>query len=65
MWDVLLPLQEIEGDSLFSLSPRGNVTMNADNRIDFTASSSGNVRYQIYRDEAWTQRILNLIRASN
>lgn len=65
MWDVLLPLQEIEGDSLFSLSPRGNVTMNADNRIDFTASSSGNVRYRIYRDEAWTQRILNLIRASN
>lgn len=65
MWDPLLPLQEIEGDSLFALSPRGRVTMNADNKIDFTTNPKGNVRYQIAGDEAWVQRILNHIRASN
>ena len=65
MWDPMLPLQEVEGDSLFTLSRRGRITMNADKKIDFTADPQGNVRYQISRDEAWSQRMLNLIRASN
>ena len=65
MWDPMLPLQEIEGDSLIALSPRGRISINTDNKVSFTADPDGNFRYQIAGDEAWAQRMLNLIRASN
>lgn len=65
MWDPMIPLQEIEGDSLIALSPRGRVSINADNQVSFTADPDGNFRYQIAGNEAWTQRMLKLIRASN
>lgn len=57
MWDPMLPLQEIEGESLIALSPREH--------LSFTADPNGNYRYQIAGDEAWAERMLNLIRASN
>lgn len=65
MWDPMLPLHEIEGESLITLSPRGRISINDENKISFTADPEGNCRYQIAGDEAWAQRMLNLIRASN
>lgn len=64
MWDPMLPLQEIEGESLIALSPRGHLTF-SNNKVSFTADPDGNYRYQIAGDDAWAQRMLNLIRASN
>lgn len=65
MWDPMLPLQEMEGDSLIALSPRGRISVGADNKVSFTSDPDGNFRYQIPGDEAWAQRMLDLIRASN
>ncbi len=65
MWDPMIPLQEMEGDSLIALSPRGRISVGADNKVSFTADPDGNFRYQIPGDEAWAQRMLDLIRASN
>ena len=49
---------------LIALSPRGHLSFSA-NKVSFTADPDGNYRYQIAGDEAWAQRMLNLIRASN
>lgn len=65
MWDPMLPLQEMEGDDLIALSPRGRISIGADNKVSFIADPDGNFRYQMPGDEAWAQRMLNLIRASN
>ena len=65
MWDPMLPIQEIEGDSLFTLSPRGHLSFSDDNKVSFTTDPAGNYRYQIKGDELWAQRMLSLIRASN
>ncbi len=65
MWDPMLPLQEIVGDSLINLSPRGRISINFDNKISFIADPDGNYRYQIKGDEVWAQRIFNMIRSSN
>ena len=65
MWDPLLPMHEIEGDDLIELSPRGRISLSADNKITFTADPDGNYRYQIAGDEAWAERLLNMIRASS
>ena len=59
MWDPLLPMHEIEGDDLIELSPRGRISLSADNKITFTADPDGNYRYQIAGDEAWAERLLN------
>ena len=65
MWDPMLPLQEIEGDGLIGLSPRGRIVMSDDNKVSFVADPEGNCRYQISGDEAWADRMLNLIRESS
>lgn len=65
MWDPMLPLQEIEGDDLIGLSPRGHIVINDENKISFITDPDGNYRYQISGDEAWADRMLNLIRASS
>lgn len=65
MWDPMLPLQEIEGDDLIGLSPRGHMVFNDENKISFITDPDGNYRYQISGDEAWADRMLNLIRASS
>ena len=64
MWDPMIPLQEIEGESLIALSPRGHLTFSA-NKVSFTTDPDGNYRYQVKGDESWAQQILSLIRASN
>lgn len=65
MWNPMLPLQEIEGDDLIGLSPRGHIVINDENKISFITDPDGNYRYQISGDEAWADRMLNLIRASS
>ena len=65
MWDPMLPIQEIEGEGTFALSPRGHLTLTADGHANFTYDPEGNCRFQMPGDEAWAQRMLNLIRASN
>lgn len=65
MWDAVMSLQAIEGDALFTLSPRGRITVREEQRVDFTPSADGNCRYQIMGDEAWRSQMLALIRASN
>ncbi|MCR4828718.1 MAG: nucleoside hydrolase [Bacteroidales bacterium] len=65
MWDPMLPLQEMEDDDLIALSPRGRISIGADIKVSFIADPEGNFRYQMPGDEAWAQRMLNLIRASN
>lgn len=65
MWDAVMTLQAIEGDELFTLSPRGRLTVHENERADFTPSADGNCRYQIMGDDAWRSRVLGLIRASN
>lgn len=65
MWDPMLPLQEIEGDDLIGLSPRGHIVINDENKISFITDPDGNYRYQISGDEALADRMLNLIRASS
>lgn len=65
MWDPMIPLQEIEGDDLIALSPRGRISINADNKVSFIVDPNGNFRYQIQGDETWAEHMLNLIRASN
>jgi Inosine-uridine nucleoside N-ribohydrolase len=65
MWDPMLPIQEIEGEGTFALSPRGHLTLTNDGHVNFTYDPKGNCRYQMPGDEAWAQRMLNLIRASN
>lgn len=65
MWDPMLPIQEIEGDSLFALSPRGHISLTSDGRVNFTYDPTGNCRFQMPGDEAWAQSMLSRIRASN
>lgn len=65
MWDPMLPLQEVEDDGLIDLSPRGRIVISDDNKVSFIADPEGNCRYQISGDEAWADRMLNLIRKSS
>jgi hypothetical protein len=62
---VGLQIRRNGGEDLITLSPRGRISVGADNKVSFTADPDGNFRYQMPGDEAWAQRMLNLIRASN
>ena len=64
MWDLMLPLMEMEDSSLFALSPRGYLTL-ADDKVSFTADPAGNIRYQLPGDAAWAASILQIIRDFN
>lgn len=65
MWDPLAVINAVEGDPLFTLSPRGTVTLSDKAVTTFTASPDGNCRYQIAGDAAWAERMLGKIRAYN
>ncbi len=41
------------------------IILDTDNQVSFIADPDGNFRYQISGDEAWAERILNKIRATN
>ncbi|MBQ7741588.1 MAG: nucleoside hydrolase [Bacteroidaceae bacterium] len=65
MWDPLTVFNAVEGDSLFVLSPRGNVTVSDKGETFFTPSPTGNVRYHLPRDATWNADMLERIRTFN
>jgi inosine-uridine nucleoside N-ribohydrolase len=62
MWDPLLVINAVEGDSLFTLSPRGTVTFTNGGGTLFSPSPAGNIRYQLPGDAAWNAAMLERIR---
>ena len=65
MWDVMPVIQAVEGDSLFSLSERGTVTLTDQAETIFTLSATGNCRYQLSGSEEWAAQMLEKIRKAN
>ena len=65
MWDPMAVLNAVEGDRLFSLSPRGTVTFTDQAETIFTPSPTGNIRYHLPGDAAWNAAILERIRTFN
>jgi inosine-uridine nucleoside N-ribohydrolase len=65
MWDVMLIIQAVEGDELFTLSERGNLTVTPECATIFTASAARYFRYQMPGDDAWAAAMLEKIRMFN
>lgn len=65
MWDPLAIIHALEGDRVFSLSPRGNVTITPQAETIFTSSEEGNCRYQLPGSPEWNQMMLQKIRNSS
>ena len=65
MWDPLTVIHAVEGDSLFSLSPRGTVTITPQAGTPFTPTPNGNCRYQIPGNTTWAATLLGKIRDAN
>ena len=62
MWDPLVVIQAVEGDSPFSLSGRGTVKITSKAATIFTPSATGNCRYQLPGGAAWNAMMLEKIR---
>ena len=65
MWDVMPTVQAVEGDELFTLSERGNLTVTPKCATIFTASAARYFRYQMPGDAAWAAAMLEKIRMFN
>ena len=65
MWDVMATVQAVEGDSLFTLSERGILTVTPECTTIFTPSATGHFRYQIPGDTVWSAAMLEKIRTFN
>jgi inosine-uridine nucleoside N-ribohydrolase len=65
MWDPMAAIHAVEGDSLFTLSPRGTVQLTDNAATLFTPSATGNCRYQLPGDAAWAAAMLERIRNFN
>lgn len=65
MWDPLTVINAVEGNSLFTLSTRGIVTISDKGETFFTPSPTGNVRYHLPKDAAWDADMLERIRTFN
>lgn len=65
MWDPLTLINAVEGNDLFSFSPRGFVTVSDKGETFFYPSSVGNTRYQLPQDAAWSADMLERIRTFN
>ena len=62
MWDPLTVINAVEGNSLFSLSGRGTVTITSEGITLFIASPTGNSRYQLDGDDLWDAAMLEKLR---
>ncbi len=62
MWDPMATFNAIQGDSLFSFSERGKVSLSEDGVTTFTEAPDGNDRYQLPGDSAWNSAMLQTIR---
>ncbi len=58
-------IQAVEGDSLFTLSERGTISITPKAYTIFTPSAAGNVRYQKPGDAQWAAKMLEKIRTMN
>jgi len=65
MWDPMAVIQAVEGESLFTLSERGTVTLTADGQTLFTPEPTGNCRYQMPGTPQWAASMLEKIRTFN
>ena len=65
MWDPLAVINTVEGNALFKMSERGNVTITPNAETIFTPSATGNCRYQLPGDDIWNRTILEKIRTIN
>lgn len=65
MWDPLTVINAVEGNSLFSLSERGLVTVSNKGETFFTPSPVGNIRYHLPNDATWNANMLKRIRDFN
>ena len=65
MWDPMCVIQAVEGDSLFSLSERGTISITPQAHTIFTLSATGNVRYQLPGNDQWSAMMLEKIRTMN
>ena len=65
MWDPMCVIQAVEGDALFSLSERGNISITPQANTIFTPSATGNVRYQLQGNTQWATMMLEKIRTMN
>lgn len=65
MWDPLTVINAVEGNSLFSFSERGLVTVSNKGESFFTPSLTGNVRYHLPQNVTWNAHMLKRIRDLN
>ena len=65
MWDPMAVIHAVEGDSLFTLSPRGIVTLTPKAETIFTPSDTGNCHYQLPGSADWSAAMLEKIRRYN
>lgn len=65
MWDPMCVIQAVEGDSLFSLSERGTISITPQAHTVFSPSAKGNVRYQLPGNAQWATMMLEKIRTMN
>ena len=65
MWDPMAVINAVEGDSQFSLSERGTVSLTPEASTIFTPSASGNCRYQLPGNAEWNTAMLEKIRKYN
>ena len=65
MWDPMVAIQAVEGDTVFRLSERGTVSITPQAETLFTPSATGNCRYQQPGTADWNARMLRKIRDFN
>ena len=65
MWDPMAVIQAVEGDALFTLSPRGRVALTPQAETIFTPSATDRCRYQLPGSADWNAATLEKIRRYN
>ena len=65
MWDPMVVIQAVEGDTVFSLSERDTITLTPQAETLFSPTPTGNCRYQLPGTDDWNARMLQKIRAAN
>jgi leucyl aminopeptidase (aminopeptidase T) len=65
MWDPLTVINAVECNELIKLTERGTAVLDDDGKVIFTASSTGNIRFQVPGDAAWCSAMLEKIRNVN
>ena len=63
MWDVMAVLNAVQGDSMFQLSERGRVSIDAKGITTFTPDPAGNDRFQLPNAPEWNNNVLQMIRS--